>query len=118
MTQKQTQNSGRFEAYDVALEICQGLRELLPRIKRHDGDLAKQGRRAASSMALNLKEGSRRLGRDRVHCYSIAAGSADELQGVLQVCEAWGYLPREEIRPVLELVDRELAMTYRLTHPR
>lgn len=112
-----TQNRARgFEAYEVALEICAGLREVIPQIKKHDGDLARQGKRAASSIALNLKEGRRRLGRDRVHHFSIAAGSTDELQGVLQVSQAWGYLSPESVEPILELIDRELAMTWRLTH--
>jgi four helix bundle protein len=109
--------TNRFEAYEIALEIICHLRELLPRIKKHDRDLEKQGRRAASSMALNLKEGNRRLGRDRIHQFSIAAGSADEVLGVLDVSEAWGYLQADLAKPARELLDRELAMTWRLTHP-
>ena len=108
--------ANRFEAYEVALEIIRELREVLVAIKRSDRDLEKQGRRAAASVALNLKEGSRRLGRDRTHHFAIAAGSAHELLGVLEVSEAFGYLRADAVRALRELLDRELAMTWRLTH--
>jgi four helix bundle protein len=92
------------------------MREVLPRIRKHDPDLFKQARRAMTSVPLNLKEGNRRLGRDRVHHFSIAAGSADELVSVLEVSEAAGYLGRDVVEPVLGLLDRELGMLWGLTH--
>ena len=108
----------RFEAYEISLEIIRGLGPLLVQIRQFDRDLEKQGRRAASSVALNLKEGSRRLGKDRIYHYSVAGGSADEVVGVLEVSQAWGYLSESETRAVLALLDKELAITWTLTHPR
>ena len=55
-------------------------------------------------------------GRDRLHHFRIAAGSADELQQAIRLAEAWGYAPQERIAPSLELIDRVLAMLHRLTH--
>jgi len=108
----------RFEAYEVALEIIRGLRPVLEALKKQDRELEKQGRRAAASIALNLSEGNRRLGRDKTHHFSIAAGSANELLAVLEVSEAFGYVHPEALAPLRDLLDRELAMTWRLTHPR
>ena len=101
----------------------------MPRIQSHDGDLAKQLRRAASSVPINLAEGSRRTGKDRRYLFTVAAGSADEVRTAVQlaqptakrttqssalVAQSWGYLDREHIAGALELVDRVLAMTHRL----
>ena len=107
----------RFEAYAVALEIIRGLAEVLPRIGRHDRDLVKQGRRAASSIALNLQEGSGRRGGDRTRHFSIASGSAKEVLAVLDVAEAWGYLDAEATAQLRKLLDRELALTWGLAKP-
>ena len=106
--------TNRFEAYDLSLTLVRSLREPLRRLRSQDGDLARQLRRAAASVPLNLSEGSRRLGKDRTHHFRIAAGSADEIRACLQVSEALGYLAVPE--QLLELLDRLLAMTYRLSH--
>ncbi len=107
-----------LDAYDVAIDLIRTLRPILATLAKHDRDEAKQGRKAASSVSRNLKEGNRRLGRDRIHFFSIAAGSADEVLGVLDNAEAWGYLGSEETVEARTLLDRELAMLWRLTHAR
>ena len=104
----------RFEAYEIALESVAALRPVLDQLARRDRDLADQMRRAASSVALNLAEGARRVGRDRLHFYRIAAGSAAEVRAALAVARAWGCLDR--VAEVEVLLDRELAMLWRLTH--
>jgi four helix bundle protein len=106
----------RFDAYDVALEIIRALRPLVPQIKAKDAGLAKQIREAASSIPLNVKEGWRRLGNDRRYHYSVAAGSADEVSAALDSAAAWGYLEEVANTQAQQLLDRELAMLYRLTH--
>jgi four helix bundle protein len=79
----------RFEAYEVALELVAALRPVLVQLGRRDRDLADQMRRAAASVVLNLAEGARRTGRDRLHFYRIAAGSAAEVRAALAVARAW-----------------------------
>ena len=49
----------------------------------HDGDLARQIRRAALSVPANLAKGRRRTGRDRGYHWRIAAGSAEEVLGAM-----------------------------------
>ena len=56
--------------------MIRSLRQAVTRLQTRDGDLAKQLRRAASSVPLNLGEGRRRAGKDRLHLWRIAGGSA------------------------------------------
>jgi four helix bundle protein len=89
-----------------------------PRIAAHDPTLAKQLRESSQSIAGNLAEGRRRLGRDRLYHWSVAAGSTDESFAWLRTAVAAGYVEDAEAAPALALLDRELAITWRLTHPR
>jgi len=108
----------QFEALHLALELACQLGPLLERIQQHDRDMTNQLRRAATSVPSCLSEGSQRTGRDRLHLYRVSAGSAAELKVQLQLAVAWGYLDAERARPVLDLADRTVAITWRLTRPR
>jgi len=105
-----------FDAFDVALDLVRSLREPLTSIAERDPALAQQLRRAAASVPLNVAEGRRRQGRDRVHLWRVAAGSADEVVASLRVAEAWGIVDAPAIAAALALCDRVLAMLWRLTH--
>ena len=98
----------------MAIEIIGALKALVPMIRAHDAEAARQIVRAASSIAANVAEGNRRVGRDKAHMFRIAAGSADEVRAHLRVARAWGWIDREA-EQALGLLDRELAMLYRLT---
>jgi four helix bundle protein len=104
-----------FDAFTVAIELVAALREPVARLARTDRDLADQVRRAASSVALNVSEANQRVGRDRVHLFRVAAGSAAEVRAALAVAEAWGHVERASLTTARELLDRELAMLWRLT---
>jgi four helix bundle protein len=97
------------------LELIRSLRGPVRKIRRHKARLAAQLEDAASSVAANVAEGNRRVGRDRLHLFRIAAGSADEARTHLRVAEAWGYVDLADIEAALRLADRELAMLSRLT---
>lgn len=81
--------AARFQAYEVALEMVAALRPTVEVLARRDHSLADQVRRASNSVVLNIAEGSRRMGKDRLHFYRIAAGSAAEVQAALEVARAW-----------------------------
>ncbi len=104
-----------FVTYQVALSATRQLAGCLVVIKRKDRDLDRQMRRAMQSVALNLAEGNRRRGQDRIHLFRIAAGSAAEVQAGLDVAEAWGYLEAEKVAPVRAQLDSVLGMLYRIT---
>ena len=108
----------RFEALDLALSFVTALRPQLEPLGQRNNDLRSQLERAACSVPLNISEGARRTGKDRLHHYRIAAGSAAEARTALQVAAALGYLDPGPVAPVDQLLDRLLAILFRLTHPR
>jgi len=67
---------------------------------------------------LNLSEGDRRRGQDRLHLFRVAAGSAAEVQAALDLAEAWGYVSEAQAEPSRQLLDRLLAICWRLTERR
>jgi len=105
-----------FDAFEVALQLVRSLPAPIEAVARRDPALADQLRRAGASVPLNIGEGRRRAGKDRLHHYRVAAGSADEVAGALRTAEAWGYLAAGTIAEPLELCDRLLAILWRLTH--
>ncbi len=104
-----------FHALEVSIELIKSLREPLGSLERRDPDLARQIRRAAASVPLNVSEGRRRNGKDRIHLWRVAAGSANELAAGLRVADAFGYVSAEAVEPSLLLCDRVLAMLWRMT---
>jgi four helix bundle protein len=104
-----------LKVHQVALETITALRPLMPRIQRQDRSLSVQLTRAVSSVVLNIGEaeysdpGNRRA---RLHS---AAGSANESRSALLVAVAWGYVSEPQAWPAAELLDRVVAMLWRLT---
>ena len=115
-TETKRPGAHQFVALEVALQIVVALREAVGVVRRHDVDLAKQIVRSASSIAANVGEGRRRVGRDRLHFFRIAAGSAEETGVHLRVALAWGWLRADQVEPAFALIDRELALLWGLTH--
>jgi four helix bundle protein len=79
--------------HETALALIRDVAPLATAIARHDSDLAKQLRRALSSVPLNIAEGSGQRGARRGSHYSIALGSAREAWSALLTASAWGYVP-------------------------
>ena len=104
-----------FVALEVSLELIRALQDPLRILRQHDAPLATQITRAASSVPLNLAEGRRRAGRDRLHSFRIASGSADEVNVGLRVAEAWDWLDDSQLERPLQLGDRLLALIWGLT---
>jgi four helix bundle protein len=108
----------RFEALEVALELARALGPAIEQVRGHDRDTALQIRRAATSTASCLAEGSKRAGGDRLQLFRTAGGSAAEIRTQIQLAAAWKWLAEDDARPIAELADRVAAMAWRLTHPR
>jgi four helix bundle protein len=77
--------------YDVALKALEEMRPAVAAIESRDRDLARQMRRAASSVVLNIAEGSGSSGGTRRERYRNALGSAREVVACIDVARAWGY---------------------------
>jgi len=102
-------------ALQVSLQLIRSLREPVKVIRRYNAKLAGQIEASASSVAANLAEGNRRGGRDRLHLFRVAAGSADETRMHLLVAEAWGWVDAARIAEPLALADRQLGLIHGLT---
>lgn len=113
-SQSQSQSQSNFISLDVALELIRSLAPIVPIIERSDRDLGDQIRRAATSVALNLAEGQRSMKGNRQRHYAIAHGSANEVKAGLAVARAWGWI--EETERALAVMDRLLALLWKLTH--
>lgn len=92
----------------------ENLTEAVDGISKHDRDLERQLKRAASSILLNLAEGLRRTGRDRRHLLSIALGSAAEVRAIIDIAVRWTWIDEALAARLEALADRECAMLYRL----
>jgi four helix bundle protein len=78
--------------YETMIKVLRGLTPVTAVIETHDRDLARQLRRAASSVALNISEGSGSSAGTRRERYRNALGSARETGACLDVALACGYL--------------------------
>jgi four helix bundle protein len=88
----------QWDVFDATLELIRSLRPPLTQLATKDAALVTQIRRAASSIGLNLAEGKRRMSRDRLHSWRIAAGSAKEVRGSLLIARGLGPHRREDCR--------------------
>ena len=101
--------------YDTMVEVLRGLRSVAAAIDGHDKDLARQLRRASSSVVLNLAEGSGSSGGTRRERYRNALGSARETGACLDVAMACGYVEAldEELLDGLDKVRATLVKIVR-----
>ena len=107
-----------FIAREVASQIIRLLADVIDAVAKHDGSLADQLRRAGTSLVLNLAEGNRRIGRDKLHFFRIAAGSAAEADAALDVAVGFRYVDELEVAEARALIDRELGLLWGLTRRR
>ena len=92
-----------LDVYRLALDVARWVvKQSFP---RGLADLKNQGVRSASSVVLNIAEGSRRRGKARGNHYEIARGSAAETLAVLMIADLAGA---EEQAHKLRRIDRML----------
>jgi len=89
---RQRGETNMLRIYETMIEVMKGLRPVVAEIEGHDRDLARQLRRASSSVALNISEGSGSSGGTRRERYRNALGSARETGACLDVAIACGYV--------------------------
>ena len=93
----------KFRTYQLALELYREAKTV--KLPHH---LKDQLLRAASSICLNLAEGSAKpTDKDRAKFYAIAFGSCREVQTVIE-------LERESTTAIFSIADQVAAHLYRL----
>ena len=99
--------------YTDIITLVAELADDIERIERRDADLARQLRRAASSVALNTMEGGGQRGGNRRLRYESALGSVREVLGVLDVAEALRMTKRRD--GVRKRAEHISAVLFKLT---
>ena len=100
--------------YPVAVELLRELRPAIARIETSDRDLARQMRRAAASVLLNLAEGSGSFGGTGRERFRSSLGSLRETDACLDVAVALGSLNEDERRVSTPKLGRVAAALVKL----
>ena len=98
-------------AYPLTLKIYR-MADTLP--ERTKGNLSSQIRRAASSIPLNIAEGSTKRSPKEFLCYlHHAFGSAKELEVILNLCMDLKYISVDVFEIVFEMLDTLMAQLFK-----
>jgi four helix bundle protein len=110
------ENATMFVALEVSYLVIKTIRPLVAIVERSHRDLADQILRAATSVSLNLAEGQRSAKGNRAK-HAIAHGSANEVKAGIQLAIALGVIDDAASVAAMRVLDRQLALLWRLTHP-
>ena len=95
----------KFEAYQLSIQFLKGALNILENLPAGTADLRDQLRRAATSIPLNIAEGTgKRQPADRKRFYYIARGSAMESAAI---CDVVGLIS-PELNPRVEELKKLL----------
>ena len=103
-----------LQVAELSIQLIETLRPLVGRVKGRDKSLADQLTRAASSVALNIGEAQHSDAGNRRARLFTAAGSASESLIAVRVAVAWGYLDPKDVKGAMGLLDRILAILWRM----
>ena len=102
-----------LKIYTDSLQMIREMRTTLDAIAKQDADLARQTRRALTSITLNIAEGEgRRNGNARVR-FQTAMGSANEVRACIETADALGYIAADA--QMIDTLDR-IARTLNRLH--
>ena len=100
--------------YRDALSVVRDAAAVAGAVGAHDADLARQLRRAAASVPLNIAEGSGVAGRNGRVRYGTALGSAREVRACIDVAVALGYVAEPGCE-ANDRLDKVIATLFKLT---
>ena len=117
VTMQQTARRTGFDALDKAIEAASLAINIVMRVPAPLKPIADQVIRSAASVPANLAEGRGRTGRDRLHLWRIAYGSAREVDTHLQLLIGAGTVDVSRADEAIQLFDDIRAMTWRALQP-
>ena len=117
VTMHDTRSTTGFDVHDKAIKAAGVAISLVIRVPAPLKPIADQVIRSASSVPANIAEGAGRSGRDRMHHYRIAYGSAKEVDTHLRLLTGAGAINANQAATALQLFDDVRAMTWKLLHP-
>ena len=117
VTMHRPKQQTNFDALTKATKAAGIAISLAMRVPAPLKTIADQIIRSASSVPANLAEGAGRSGRDRIHHWRIAYGSAKEVDTHLRLLIDASAVKETHAGPSLKLFDDVRAMTWRLLHP-
>ena len=117
VTMHDRQQSTGFDALDKAISAAGIAISLVMRVPAPLKPIADQVIRAASSVPANIAEGAGRSGRDRLHHWRIAYGSAKEVDTHLRLLIEARAINASTAENAVCLFDDVRAITWRLLHP-
>ena len=104
-----------MRVYEMSLTVLRGLGQAARAIAGQDLDLARQLRRAGTSVPLNIAEGAHGRGRRKQLSFSVALGSARESRACIHAAAALGYVEGDAYDALLGELDAVIAMLYSLS---
>jgi four helix bundle protein len=105
-----------FIVEELSIELIEALVPVITVVQRRDRSLSDQLRRAANRVALNIGESNHSDPGNRRARLFTAAGSASEVRVALRVAVASRCAREAETALARELVDRVIAILWKLTH--
>ena len=114
---QQTARETGFDALDKANNAAIIAISVAMRVPAPLKSIADQVIRSASSVPANIAEGRGRSGRDRLHHWRIAYGSAREVDTHLRLLLGAGAIDASQANSALQLFDDVRAITWRILHP-
>ena len=116
VTMHDQQQPTRFDALEKATTAAGIAISLVLRVPAPLKSIADQVIRSSSSVPANIAEGAGRTGRDRMHHWRIAYGSAKEVDIHLRLLVGTGSINSSRAETAIQLFDDVRAMTWRLLH--
>ena len=106
-------NNIALEIYKHSLQLIHDIHKILTTIAKHNTDLARQTRKALTSIPLNIAEGEGRKNGNARMRFETAMGSANEVRACLETADALGYIETDAKQ--IDTLDRIARTLNRLT---
>ena len=106
----------QLRIYSVALQMVGQVAVVAQRVARADRDLARQMRRASTSVPLNISEGVHSRGGNQAARFQNAMASARETAAALEVSIAARYITDDGLGELLDRLDHIVATLWKLIH--